>query len=134
LTIRSDDEADNASSGYLNDREPGLQLRTIAEQMDGFRHDLHLSSFLQVTATPYSLYLQPEGEPIPGASLMPVRPRFTKLVPVHSDYVRGDSYFENARNHSHPAYYVFYVRFQPGLPGAPHGLGSSAHVRDIFRD
>ena len=73
-----DDEADNASIGYLNDKDTGLHLRTIADQVDGFRHDLQSSSFLQVTATPYSLYLQPEGEPIPGASLMPVRPRFTK--------------------------------------------------------
>jgi len=102
-----DDEADNASIGYVNDKDTGLQLRTIADQVDGFRHDLQLSSFLQVTATPYSLYLRPEGEPIPGASLMPVRPRFTKLVPVHSDYVGGDFYFENARNPGHPAYFVF---------------------------
>ena len=103
-----DDEADNASIGYLNDKDTGLHLRTIADQVDGFRHKLPLSSFLQVTATPYSLYLQPEGEPIPGASLMPVRPRFTKLVPIHSDYVGGDFYFEeNANNPAHPAYYVF---------------------------
>jgi hypothetical protein len=102
-----DDEADNASIGYLNDKTAGPQLRTIAEQVDGLRHNLPKSSFLQVTATPYSLYLQPEGEPIPGGSLMPVRPRFTKLVPVHSDYVGGDFYFENARNSSHPAHCVF---------------------------
>lgn len=102
-----DDEADNASIGYSNDRDTGLQLRTIAEQVDGFRHDLGMSSFLQVTATPYSLYLQPESEPIPGASLMPVRPCFTKLVPVHPDYVGGDFYFEHASNSQHPAHYVF---------------------------
>jgi len=102
-----DDEADNASIGYSNNKDSGLQLRTIADQVDSFRHDLQMSSFLQVTATPYSLYLQPEAEPIPGASLMPVRPCFTKLVPVHADYVGGDFYFENASNSSHPAHYVF---------------------------
>jgi Z1 domain len=102
-----DDEADNASIGYSNNKDTGIQLRTIADQVDNFRHKLRLSSFLQVTATPYSLYLQPEDEPIPGASLMPVRPSFTKLVPVHNDYVGGDFYFEDARLQTHPAYYVF---------------------------
>ncbi len=69
-----DDEADNASIGYVNDRVLGLQLRTIADQVDQLRGQLTQSAFLQVTATPYSLYLQPAEAPIPGDSLLPVRP------------------------------------------------------------
>lgn len=102
-----DDEADNASIGYSNDPNLGLQLRRIAGQVDQLRHDLPRSSFLQVTATPYSLYLQPEDVPLPGASLSPVRPRFTKLVPVHPDYVGGQFYFESARIQGDPASFVF---------------------------
>lgn len=102
-----DDEADNASIGYSNSKDNGLQLRTIADQVDSIRHDLESSAFLQVTATPYSLYLQPDGEPIPGASLMPVRPCFTKLVPIHPEYVGGDFYFEESRIPNHLASFVF---------------------------
>jgi hypothetical protein len=102
-----DDEADNASIGYVLDKETGLQLRTIADQVDNLRNNLEQSEFLQVTATPYSLYLQPEDAPIPGKSLLPVRPRFTKLVPVHQDYVGGDFYFEESRIPNHPAAYIY---------------------------
>jgi hypothetical protein len=102
-----DDEADNASIGYVNNKETGLQLRTIADQVDNLRNDLEHSEFLQVTATPYSLYLQPEDAPLPGASLLPLRPRFTKLVPIHPDYVGGEFYFENSTIPTHPAAFVF---------------------------
>lgn len=102
-----DDEADNASIGYYNDKAQGLQLRTIACQIDDLRQHLPNSSFLQVTATPYSLYLQPEDSPIPGIALAPVRPKFTELVPVHKDYVGGQFYFEDSSNESSPASFVF---------------------------
>ena len=102
-----DDEADNASIGYVNNKETGLQLRTIADQVDNLRNDLEHSEFLQVTATPYSLYLQPEDAPLPGVSLLPLRPRFTKLVPIHPDYVGGEFYFENSTIPTHPAAFVF---------------------------
>ncbi len=102
-----DDEADNASIGYEGDGGGGLQLRAIADQVNQLRRDLAGSSFLQVTATPYSLYLQPAGAPLPNDGLKPVRPRFTKLVPVHPEYVGGDFYFEDSRTEGHPASFVF---------------------------
>jgi hypothetical protein len=102
-----DDEADNASIGYVNDKDLGLQLRTIARQVDDLRRNLGSSSFLQVTATPYSLYLQPENSPIAGVDLAPVRPQFTKLVPVHISYVGGKFYFEDSKTAQDPASYVF---------------------------
>ncbi len=102
-----DDEADNASIGYYNDRALGLQLRTIASQIDDLRQQLPSASFLQVTATPYSLYLQPEDSP-PGLQIAPVRPTFTELVPIHPDYVGGKFYFEDSRNATSPAHYVFH--------------------------
>jgi hypothetical protein len=102
-----DDEADNASIGYTNDRTLGLQLRTIAAQVDDLRRRLPESSFLQVTATPYSLYLQPEDSPIQGAELAPVRPQFTELVPVHPAYVGGKFYFEDSKNPQDAAAFIF---------------------------
>jgi hypothetical protein len=102
-----DDEADNASIGYYNDKALGLQLRTIASQIDDLRQHLPSASFLQVTATPYSLYLQPEDSPLPGMNLAPVRPKFTELVPVHKDYVGGQFYFEESQNTGSPAAYIF---------------------------
>ncbi len=85
----------------------GLQLRTIADKIDELRRTLKNASFLQVTATPYSLYLQPEGSPLPGTALAPVRPQFTELVPVHSDYIGGKFYFEDSQIANHPASFVF---------------------------
>ena len=102
-----DDEADNASIGYVQDRVLGLQLRTIAGQIDELRRTLPNASFLQVTATPYSLYLQPEDSPLPGTALAPVRPQFTELVPVHSAYVGGKFYFEDSQTENDPAASVF---------------------------
>jgi hypothetical protein len=102
-----DDEADNASIGYSMDKTEGLKLRKIADQVEKLRLDLPRASFLQVTATPYSLYLQPDDSPIRGMELKPVRPVFTKLVPVHPDYVGGDFYFEDSKLSGHPASSIF---------------------------
>lgn len=102
-----DDEADNASIGYVKDKELGLQLRTIAGQIDELRRALPKASFLQVTATPYSLYLQPEGSPLPDKALAPIRPEHTKLVPVHPDYTGGNFYFEESATQNTPGSFVF---------------------------
>jgi len=102
-----DDEADNASIGYVQDKVLGLQLRTIASQIDELRRALRNASFLQVTATPYSLYLQPEDSPLPDTALAPVRPKFTELVPVHAAYVGGKFYFEDSQTENNPASFVF---------------------------
>lgn len=102
-----DDEADNASIGYVNDKTEGVKLRRIAEQVDHLRRDLGNSAFLQVTATPYSLYLQPNDSPIPDLEIRPVRPQFTQLVPVHPNYVGGAFYFEDAKIPTHLASQIY---------------------------
>ena len=102
-----DDEADNASIGYVQGNTLGLQLRTIAEKVDELRRSLPNASFLQVTATPYSLYLQPDGSPLPLMGLAPVRPKFTVLLPIHPDYVGGKFYFEDSQILGHPASFVY---------------------------
>jgi len=55
-----DDEADYASIGYRASQATGLIANTTTVQIDALRTLLPNSAFLQVTATPYALYLQPE--------------------------------------------------------------------------
>ena len=94
-----DDEADNASIGYTK-RAGLIEAKTIATQISELRSTISKSSFLQVTATPYSLYLQPnEIEVANVISFKPTRPAFTNLVPVPAEYVGGETYFgESSRS------------------------------------
>jgi hypothetical protein len=95
-TIIVDDEADNASVGYSKKGELKL-AKTIAGQISELRSSIGNASFLQVTATPYSLYLQPtEIEVANVLEFKPMRPAFTKLVPVPQEYVGGETYFGEA--------------------------------------
>lgn len=93
-----DDEADLASIRFVPSREhpEDIEQGKIAEQMDDLRRLVAKVAFLQVTATPYSLYLQPEHyEPTGEESYVfkPKKPAFTELLPIHSGYVGGDDYF-----------------------------------------
>jgi KaiC/GvpD/RAD55 family RecA-like ATPase len=59
-----DDEADFASIRFTKKKgEQNFEQGRIADRIDELRRDLAGSAFLQVTATPYSLYLQPEEYP-----------------------------------------------------------------------
>ena len=91
-----DDEADFASIGFHRTKQEGVKMNKIASQIDAFRKSLPRASFLQVTATPYSLYLQPESIEINNEYFRPVRPAFTVLVPVHDRYIGGIEYFEKS--------------------------------------
>lgn len=93
-----DDEADFASVGFKRSESEEAELRTVMRHIDEVRHRLPNSSFLQVTATPYSLYLQPAELPAPsGEEFRPIRPTFTELVPIHSEYIGGKFYFEDSQ-------------------------------------
>lgn len=103
-----DDEADLASVSFR--RANGVNTPgVISKQIDQLRDSVTTSAFLQVTATPYSLYLQPEDElTIGGTSLFkPKRPAFTVLLPTHSNYVGGDEYFDKSTDVDSPAFYFF---------------------------
>jgi hypothetical protein len=102
-----DDEADFASIGFKMSRSEGLQVNTTTQQIDQLRHVLQRSSFLQVTATPYALYLQPEDFVVNGMAFHPVRPAFTELVPVHDRYIGSDYYFERSQEDGDIARYLF---------------------------
>jgi hypothetical protein len=93
-----DDEADLASVRFVRKRGSAtVSQGTIADQIDQLRDLTGGIAFLQVTATPYALYLQPEDyeETASGDSYVfkPKRPAFTEVLPIHGGYVGGDHYF-----------------------------------------
>lgn len=108
-----DDEADFASRNYQNVKleaktdENGapvsqtseVTMAKISQQIDDFRKIPGLCRYLQVTATPYCLYLQPQGElNLNGNIVKPFKPRFTSLVPTHEYYIGGQQYFVESAN------------------------------------
>ena len=93
-----DDEADFASRNYRI-RNAQTSLAQISSQIEEFCSLLDYYRYLQVTATPYSLYLQPDGYvQLVNGKATPFKPRFTTLLPVHDKYVGGKQYFVDARN------------------------------------
>ena len=108
-----DDEADFASRNYklvkleaLKDEngQPITQtaettMAKISQQIDDIRNKIEFCRYLQVTATPYCLYLQPKGElNLNGRWAKPFRPRFTSLVPTHDKYIGGEQYYVESQN------------------------------------
>lgn len=106
-----DDEADLASVSFR--RSNGVAgAGIISQQIDQLRAVVKTAAFLQVTATPYALYLQPEGDTATATSLFwPKRPAFTVLLPAHGDYVGGHDYFERSTEDDSPA--AFFYREVP---------------------
>ncbi len=102
-----DDEADNASvsfSGSVKGKE-AADLKKVAGKIDQLRRAIRTKpSFLQVTATPYSLLMQNKGSSLRSdPKTKSLRPSFVELVPVHRDYFGGDHYFgEIARDVNKP--------------------------------
>lgn len=90
-----DDEADFASCNFRSVR--GVKsLAKISKQITEFIEIPKYCRFLQVTATPYALFLQPDGyfNLDENSNLTPkFKPRHTELVPQHSKYVGGQEYF-----------------------------------------
>lgn len=93
-----DDEADLASVRWKDSKDKNsIEQGEIAKRMDVLRGMVGSVAFLQVTATPYSLYLQPEDYADPNGALgyefLPMRPAFTELLPIHAKYIGGNDYF-----------------------------------------
>lgn len=105
-----DDEADMASVRFAKKKgEDVYDQGTIANQMDTLRGTIRDVSFLQVTATPYALYLQPEnyeGAEDAKEVFYPKRPGFTELLPIHDAYVGGDAYF-GGHGAEDPRHYLY---------------------------
>lgn len=100
-----DDEADYASISFRKHTE-AVEVGRISSQIDEVRSIVNKVDYLQVTATPYSLYLQPTTVE-EGIKFLPRRPAFTVLVPVHENYVGGDFYFNDSEDENSLAHNVF---------------------------
>lgn len=107
-----DDEADLASIRFVPSKNGAdIEQGKIAEQIDDLRRLVAKLAFLQVTATPYSLYLQPENYVEENYVFKPKKPAFTELLPIHSGYVGGDDYFV-PHDRNDPRSYLF-IEVQP---------------------
>ncbi len=106
-----DDEADFASRNYKKTGRGGnanLEALRTTEQIDDFRCILDDCRYLQVTATPYSLLLQPEGQlNLTNGTLEPFKPRFISVVPTHDKYIGAKQYFEDSKNPDSMYSYLF---------------------------
>ena len=94
-----DDEADFASRAYYQ-RKGEFELLRIAELIERFITIPHYYRYLQVTATPYSLYLQPDGtvQLREGKEASPWLPRYTGIVPIHDKYIGGKQYYVESKD------------------------------------
>ena len=109
-----DDEADATGIGFNKvkkkggdtswDQDKGLEeenkkkddyaytLREIRSKIDNLRRNLNASAYVEVTATPYALYLQPDDSD-KNREILPTKPFTTVLVPSGDNYIGGSSYF-----------------------------------------
>ena len=94
-----DDEADFCSIGYDKNKDTqDFDLRKIASQINDLRLQL-TCRFIQVTATPYSLYLQPDTIDLGrDKEIKAVKPSDTVLVPYGDGYIGGEYYFNREKH------------------------------------
>ena len=93
-----DDEADFVSRAFMK-KKSDIKEGVIASQIDKLIEGLPNCRYLQVTATPYSLYLQPDNYvDVSNGRVVPFRPRFTALVPIHDKYIGSKQYFVESQD------------------------------------
>ena len=103
-----DDEADFASICFRkNSQEDKVAQGKISSQIDEIRRNVIESDYLQVTATPYSLYLQPEETENEDGFFLPKKPLFTVTVPEFPGYIGGDYYFLSSDDEESTAHFIF---------------------------
>jgi Z1 domain len=128
-----DDEADFASVGYR--RDGGVVVSAVIPlQLDRLRRLMQQLTVLQVTATPYSLYLQPEVVPQATGLTLPIRPSFTHLVPEGPGYVGGEVYFEKSLIEGAPEELFHITVSRPEMEVLRREDRARFHVEDCLSD
>lgn len=117
-----DDEADFASRNYVAVQKDAIQdeegnitvqdvevkMAPVSQKIDDFRKLPAYCRYLQVTATPYCLYLQSKEDLyLQGNKVLSFRPRFTSIVPTHSEYVGGQQYFIDSQDTESMYYHLY---------------------------
>lgn len=104
-----DDEADFVSRAFYQ-RNEEIEVGKVASLIDKFARMPEFCRYLQVTATPYSLFLQPDHTvEVSNGTVEPFRPRFTTLVPIHENYVGGKQYFVLSQNNQSMYSYLKHI-------------------------
>lgn len=108
-----DDEADFGGIAFYRDKTHGVGVGTNAKNITQTALSIPDCRNMMVTATPYSLYLQPDGVvELANGEVRPLKPRYTETVPVHPKYVGGEQYFvDSARPGS-----MYHTVFHPLSP------------------
>ncbi len=107
-TIIIDDEADFASINFFK-KEGCWHANVVARQIQEFMDIPEYCRYLQVTATPYALYLQPnETLNLENGVVKPFVPRFTTIVPTHDKYIGGQQYFVDSQDPESMYYHLYY--------------------------
>ncbi len=133
-----DDEADYASRSYKIGKSkstPKLvtQVATIGRQINDFRKMLKYHRILLVTATPYNLFLQPDGELIlDSKQIKSIRPRFVSVVPVHDKYIGGKQYFEESDDSDSMYSYLYHSLGQDTIDLLGGGQGNDGQLRYVL--
>ena len=133
-----DDEADYASRSYKIGKSkstPKLvtQVATIGWQINDFRKMLKYHRILLVTATPYNLFLQPDGELILDSQrIKSIRPRFVSVVPVHDKYIGGKQYFEESDDSDSMYSHLYCPLGQDAIELLSGGQGNDEQLRFIL--
>ena len=126
-----DDEADYASVGFKKTKGE-IDANLTAVKLEELRSHAYKSAFLQVTATPYSLYLQPENTEIRGETFKPVKPAFTELVPVNDAYIGSSYYFEDAEFEDTVASHLYHPLSLSELTALKKPDGRRFKIEDVL--
>ncbi len=103
--IMVDDEADYASVSFRK-KARNVEFGKISSYINELRRMVNDIDYLEVTATPYSLYLQPNIEEN-KLEFIPIKPAFTTLLPIHKKYIGGDFYFYENEDKNSVAHYIY---------------------------
>lgn len=128
-----DDEADLGSVSFSK-RNGVVHAGKLSTQIDALREIVPDLDYLQVTATPYSLYLQPDAdlELADGTTFKPKRPAFTVVLPTHGAYVGGDVYFGQDADETSPAYYFYREVPEPEREALKNEDGRRLKLDDVL--
>ena len=126
-----DDEADfGGISFYRDPRTRDIMEGTNAKYITETVLSIPDCRNMLVTATPYSLYLQPDGmSELVNGKVRPLKPRHTETVPVHQKYVGGKQYFFDSRR----AESMYHSVFHPLSPECVEVLGKRdiRHLKNV---
>ncbi len=106
----------NDSELPMSVRKERIEMLQVAEKIDVLRKNLPKHYYLQVTATPASIFLQPEriviqnyndDYSIEESARAPLMADKTILLPIHEAYIGGEFFFQEEENPESMAQFCF---------------------------